>query len=238
MVELYLVFVSGILGSAHCIGMCGPIALSLGTRWTKWRGNLSGQLIYSVGRIFTYAVLGATAGYFGWKLTGAGSQWLNIPAVLAILAGLVLLWQGLASLGWLPWRKGTSGEGACLGASFFGPLLRLPGWSGVFIAGIFTGFLPCGLVYAFLAMAASTGTVWNGAATMVAFGLGTVPVMVAIGCGSMLFSSVLRQRIYKLAAICVLVSGILCVARGVGYARFEQDAPAGKCPFCEKAESK
>jgi sulfite exporter TauE/SafE len=230
--ELALVFVSGVLGSAHCIGMCGPIALSLGTRWTAWRGGLTGQFVYSLGRIFTYVIFGSMAGYFGWRMSGTASTWLNAPAILAILAGIVLFAQGLSALGWLPRPRQETSHGPCFGAAFLGPLLRMPGWTGVFLAGLFTGLLPCGLVYGFLAMAASSGTIGGGAATMLAFGLGTVPVMMAVGCSGMFLSNVLRERIYRVAALCVLTTGIICIARGVSFARFSTDEPPAKCPFC------
>ena len=68
MIELPLLFTAGILGSTHCLGMCGPFALAIGSQAPGWKSNLLRQLVYSAGRIFTYASLGAMAGFGGWRL--------------------------------------------------------------------------------------------------------------------------------------------------------------------------
>jgi len=85
----------------------------------------------------------------------------------------------------------------------------------VFVAGLATGFLPCGLVYAFLAAAVATGNVLKGMLVMACFGLGTVPAMAAIGCGSRVLSLRLRQHVFRLAACFVVLLGGATIYRAV-----------------------
>ena len=91
------------------------------------------------------------------------------------------------------------------------------------------GLLPCGLVYAYLALAAGSGGVWHGWATMALFGLGTVPTMVLVGCGGSALSGTWRFRLFRIAAWCVVLTGVISVARGLGF--LVASAPAA-CPGC------
>jgi sulfite exporter TauE/SafE len=231
MIELPLVFLSGILGSSHCLGMCGPFAVAIGSRETSLRGNLARQSIYSAGRIFTYAFLGAAAGYFGQRLGRIAPQLVWIPAMLALTAGALLTYEGLRATG-LFRRGGWSGGAGCLAGSLFAPLLRMEGGYGAFLAGLATGFLPCGLVYAFLALAAGSGGMIRGMAVMACFGAGTVPLMAAAGCGASLLTWKWRPVLYRVAGFSVVAAGMISMARGVG-ALPSLDVTGGSgCPFC------
>lgn len=234
--ELPFVFVSGLLGSAHCLGMCGPFALAIGSRDHTWQANFGRQSCYTVGRVFTYSFLGACAGWGGASLTRQSPVWVRVPAVLSIVAGLFLIYQGLNTAGaWPRWRRRSptslAGSAPCLAAGFFASFLRSPSPRGVFLAGLLTGFLPCGLVYAFLTLAASSASLWQGAATMALFGLGTGPVMMMTGLGGHLLGLRWRQRMLTIAAWCVVVAGFVSIARGAGYLSLPGEQPAG-CPFC------
>src|SRR3990172_8756063 len=99
MTELPLVFLGGLLGSSHCIGMCGPLALALGVQQSKLHENLGRQLLFSVGRITTYGFLGALAGASGWWLAERPQTLVNVQSLLSILAGLTLVWLGLSTAG-------------------------------------------------------------------------------------------------------------------------------------------
>jgi sulfite exporter TauE/SafE len=235
MIEWPLVFGSGLLGSAHCLGMCGPFALALGAAAATPRANLWRQAWYSAGRIFTYAVLGAAAAFLGNWLTENLPGWTNVPAVLALVAGGFLIVQGLLATGVLP-KRGVAGAAACPGAAAFKSLLGGRSTTDVFLAGLFTGLLPCGLLYGMLALAGSTGDVPRGLATMVVFGLGTVPAMVAAGVGGSLLGVATRKRIHALAAWCLVLTGVVSLARGSGFVSFTAEPPAG-CPFCSPGES-
>lgn len=227
--ELLLIFTSGLLGSAHCLGMCGPFALTLGATSRSWKDNLSRQLLYSLGRIFTYGTLGAMAGYAGMRLAGWRWNGVQVAAVLSIGAGVFLIYEGLASAGIV--RRRVAGPAAfCLAGSMLGSFLRGPRRTDVFLAGIATGFLPCGLVYGFLGLAAAGNNLGYGILLMVCFGLGTVPGMVGAGVGGAALNGTMRRRLFTLAAWSLVLAGCISVWRGVAFLRATPDNPA--CPFC------
>ena len=232
MIELPLVFVAGLLGSSHCIGMCGPFALLLGASRGTWGTGLVRQLTYSVGRLFTYAVLGAVAGFGGLRLAGSAPQLINVPAVLSVIAGCFLIYQGLATAGVLR-AKNSSASAPCLAGGLLASFLKSPHRLSVFLAGLMTGFLPCGLVYGFVGMAASSRSILNGAAIMVAFGLGTVPLMVVTGFGGGLLTVSTRGRLLRIAAWCVVVAGGLSIVRGISFFGLVTADPAAACPLCD-----
>ena len=229
--EWPLLVMSGVLGSAHCLGMCGPFALAVGSAAPSWRANLGRQTVYSAGRIFTYGVLGAILAFAGARLAAALPGWTNVPAVLAIAAGVLLVVQGLLAAGVIR-RRGVTGTVACPGAGAFKALLGARSLVDVFLAGLFTGLLPCGLLYGMLALAASTHDVAGGLVTMVAFGLGTVPAMVAAGLGGSLLGFAARRRLHAIAAWCLVLTGCISIARGAGHLSFTSEPPPG-CPFCQ-----
>lgn len=213
--ELPLIFVGGLLGSAHCVGMCGGLALSMGTASIGWKRNLSRQLVFSFGRIATYSTMGAIAGFVGARLNASLAALLPVQTILALVAGALLVLQGLHATGM--WRRGIStGQHPCLLPRFLSTFLSSPGWGNAMMAGVFTGFLPCGLVYAFLALAAATQSMFAGWGLMIAFGLGTVPLMVTTGLGGSLLSLAARHKTLKVAGCCVILAGVLSILRGVG----------------------
>ena len=234
--ELPLVFASGVLGSAHCIGMCGAISATMNLGTTSLHSALWRQVLWSIGRVFTYSFLGMVAGFGGARLTKSEfltsqTSVVSIQAAFAIVAGALLLFQGLFAMGWFS-RK-IKGGGACLTASIFGGFLRGGSSIGVFVAGVATGFLPCGLVYSFLALAAASASAWKGPLLMAAFGVGTVPVMLISGAGLTMASLQLRQKLMKVAAVCVLMTGVLTMGRGLAFAAsVSATAPQDACPLC------
>lgn len=234
-----LILVAGMLGSSHCVGMCGGFALMLGMRQESRVGRVISQGLYTLGRVFTYAVMGALAGAFGAKLSRSVSDWINVPAALSLVAGLFLIWQGLVAAG-VRFRRtpaSTAHKAPCLMATGFRSILQAPGRVNVFLAGLLTGLLPCGLVYGFLSLAASTGDLVQGALTMIAFGFGTAPLMIATGLSGALLGVVVRQRLLRVAAVCVVITGALTVVRGAGFVRsFQSESPA-TCPYCSHADS-
>ena len=114
MIELPLVFLGGLLGSAHCVGMCGGFALTIGVGSRDFGSNVLRQLTYTLGRILTYAFFGVAAGYGGFWLSRKAGTLVNVQAGLSILAGSLLIFQGLLSLGLLPRRvvRAAGGGGA------------------------------------------------------------------------------------------------------------------------------
>jgi sulfite exporter TauE/SafE len=233
MKELPLILLGGLLGSSHCIGMCGPLALALGAKQTRLRANVARQLVFSVGRIFTYGFGGAAAAFSGWWLAHSPIAVVNVQATLSIVAGVALLILGMSAAGVLPvWSNSWWASQNCSATKWFRTLLYGPGLVSALLAGVFTGFIPCGLVYAFLALAASTGSVIDGWLTMIAFGVGTMPLMVLTGSGAALLSLSARTRALKLAAWCVMATGFISLARGLGHLEWLRDWMSPGCPFC------
>lgn len=237
MTPWWLIMVGGLLGSAHCVGMCGAFAALVGLNTGTLIANLRAQLIYSLGRIVSYTALGATAGFAGKRLLDTLPALVNVPAFLCLVAGIVLLREGLVAAGW--WKttvNGTSTTG-CLLRPLFTTILKTPGLRNAFTAGIVTGFLPCGLVYAFVSLAASSGDMLLGARTMLAFGAGTVPLMVATGCGASLLTASIRQSLWRFAAWSVVLTGVLTIGRGAAFLQAASKPETAKCPFCSTHSS-
>lgn len=185
---ILVAFAIGLLSTLHCIGMCGGImgalsvALPQSTRAQPAR--LFGFLAaYNLGRVFSYTVAGALAGSLGLTLVrGSGS--VEVGLVLRLAAALLMFLAGLNLAGWLP----VVGRLERLGAPLWRRLepaarrlvpVRTPGRAALY--GAIWGWLPCGLVYTMLGVAAGQATVAGGAATMAAFGAGTLPTLLATG---------------------------------------------------------
>ena len=194
MLALISAAAAGLMGAPHCVGMCGGFAAA--TARTTAEG-----LAWQLGRISTYAVLGALAGALGDRLPGPG--WL--PSALAALF-LVLFAAQLAGLLRLP-------EGKLPGlARLGGRLLRRGGIPSRYAFGLVTGLLPCGLVYAALGLALGAGTAGMGALTMAAFGAGTLPALALASAGvRRLMDRLPHGR--RLMAGAVLVTGLVALVQ-------------------------
>ncbi len=173
-------FLVGLLGGTHCVGMCGGIvgALSMGgpARWSM-------HFAYNGGRIFSYALAGALAGALGAATLGLEQQW-PIRQTLFLLANLMLIALGLYLLGVTRALAFTEKAGQHLWRHLQ-PLTRrfLPARTvaQAFPLGLLWGWLPCGLVYSALVSALSAGSMTRGAGLMLAFGLGTLPNLLLAG---------------------------------------------------------
>lgn len=229
-----MIAASGLLGSAHCVGMCGGFALALGAGSRGLSRAVLRQVVYGLGRVFTYSVGGAAAGWLGWKLGRQTTGLVEVQTVLCLAAGALLVVQGLHAAGWLPFGFLSTVPSGCLGPGLFATLMHDTRTHSVFLAGMVNGLLPCGLVYAFLALAATSGDMLHGALTMFLFGLGTIPVLAFVGIGGNLLSVALRQRLLTLAAWCVVLTGLLTIARGIGFLSWLGPAEEVLCPFCSQ----
>jgi sulfite exporter TauE/SafE len=185
MAESALMFLAGLAGSMHCLGMCGGFACALGADPRGGGATARRHLLYNLGRITTYCFIGAVAGQLGLMLVGHDGE--GTPAslaqrALALAAGLLMVVVGLqflGVLGRLPLPR-LEAAAARLGA-VLATLLHAPGAAAPLALGVANGFLPCPLVYAFVAQAAASGSALAGLSTMAAFGLGTLPMMLAAG---------------------------------------------------------
>lgn len=217
--EFYVIFALGLVSSLHCVTMCGPIVLSyslplaIQTIPKQW----SAHFAYNFGRIITYSVLGAVAGFLGTTISFVG-QLAGIENILAIAAGLLMVAAGFIMLDLLPSRKIQKFNPLLYTSKFLRPLgTRISSTSigSKFSLGLILGFLPCGLIYAALLKAMATGTMLGGALTMTAFGFGTAFSLLAIGIFSSAFSLKLSRWGSKFASVSVLLLGLVLVYRGV-----------------------
>ncbi|MGD9601708.1 MAG: sulfite exporter TauE/SafE family protein [Gammaproteobacteria bacterium] len=209
---LPLAFALGLLSTVHCWGMCGGLLLAFAGARGPAGGGLLNLLGFNLGRITSYTLAGALTGAAADAALGArtfdhGHQGLQM------LAAGVLIVSGLALLRWLPGRDRLARLGLALWRRLQ-PLTRalLPAARPHqrFLLGMVWGWLPCGFVYSMLALAAAQGEARAGALLMLAFGLGTLPGMLAAQAGL----DVLRARLSRLHA--PALAGLLLVASGVG----------------------
>jgi hypothetical protein len=197
----------GLVGSGHCMGMCGGIAslLSIGTSQTKTSSLI--PLFYNFGRLVSYMLIGALVGgaISGLtELSGLNSSlaWLRfVAAIFMILVALYIAkwWQGLLvieKLGQYLW-KFISPAGKQL-LPLKSPLHALP-------FGFIWGWLPCGLVYSALTWSAVSGSALNGGLIMLAFGVGTLPSMLAISFGASYFQQLQKSLIFRNISALILI---------------------------------
>lgn len=206
--QLWTAFLLGFVGSAHCAGMCGPLALAL-PHWGRGRGSfVAGRLLYNFGRIVTYALMGAAFGLLGQGVAFAGLQrWVSLVLGASILIG-VLIAPRFANrvpvaggVNWLKARLGT--------------LLQRRAMPAMFGIGLLNGLLPCGLVYVACAAATATGNVLSGMQYMIAFGLGTLPMLLAISLLGTKLQFALRFKVQRLIPASLLIVGLLLLLRGM-----------------------
>lgn len=232
MTPWWLLTLGGLLGSAHCVGMCGGIAALVGLNTKSFASNLRSQMVFSCGRLMSYAFLGGVAAFAGRRLVEAVPQVAQVPAMLCIIAGLVLIREGILATGIFKQAVSGTSVSGCLLRPMFQAILGLPNQLRSLVTGIATGLFPCGLVYAFVALAASTHDFLSGVLTMLVFGLGTIPMMVMTGCGVSMLNWETRARFWKVAAWSVVITGMLTVGRGVAFMSFTTEQRETPCPFC------
>lgn len=201
----------GFLGSFHCAGMCGPIALALPGAGGDWKKQVAGKLAYNIGRTLTYSMMGAAAGYIGGTFASNGWQSLiSIISGVLILIVVLLLNQRTSIL--LNSRLSAFTHGF---KSVLGKLLRKKGLHTLFLIGFINGILPCGFVYLALAGAATAQSSLQGALYMVLFGFGTLPMMLFISLSGSIISLSARLWINRLSPYVGIAMAVLLIHRGV-----------------------
>jgi sulfite exporter TauE/SafE len=183
--QYFLLFLAGVAGSVHCIGMCGGFACALGRDPRGAAATLRRHSLYNLGRATTYCFLGAGVGYLGILIVGHGGEASSVSLAqrgLAGVSGLLMIYIGLQFFGYFR-RSGPRviGAGGELLASAMRQVMKSPTVSAPLALGALNGFLPCPLVYAFAAQAAGSGGPLPGLLTMAAFSLGTFPAMLLMG---------------------------------------------------------
>ncbi|MFB3813857.1 MAG: sulfite exporter TauE/SafE family protein [Terriglobales bacterium] len=222
--DFLLMFTLGLVSSLHCAQMCGPIVLSYSVALNRAAPAGTGRfsplvfnhLAYNAGRTLTYSILGAAAGLLGssvgllGRLTGLGSM-------LALITGSLMVLIGLVMFGLLPGSRLLANRALQFTSRIlkpFGRFMESPGSGNRFLLGLGFGLLPCGVLYAALLKSAATGSMLQGALSMLAFGAGTASSLLTIG----LFCSTLRGRFPRwnapLVAAGITAMGLLLLWRG------------------------
>lgn len=234
MSEYFLLFITGLLGSGHCVGMCGPIVLAYSLQLraaTSGNGTLAlpvtvhlpAHLAYNFGRVLMWTFLGALLGLAGALL---GSL-LPAQRFVSIAGGLGMIFFGAGKFGLLPALQPLKGAYALpakdggrvvsMYRRIFQMLIAERSVQGKFALGLANGFLPCGFSFAMLAKAAASSSMSNGAMTMFSFGLGTIPALLLVGTLSTKWNAKQRRWGEAMAAVLVMAMGVLLVLRGFGW---------------------
>ena len=201
----------GLLGSFHCMGMCGPIALSLPLKEKSWETRIISGVLYNLGRVLTYVFLGLIFGLLGLGIHIWGiQQWVSIGVgtMMMLSVAFPILFHG---------SKLTGGiDGIFSGfKKYFGRFFGFRTYLSIWTIGFLNGLLPCGLVYIALAGALVSTSPINGALYMMIFGLGTLPALLALSLLGNVISMAFRRRMQKLIPFMIILIGILFVLRGM-----------------------
>jgi uncharacterized protein len=220
MLDLFLIATLGFLGSfGHCLGMCGPLtaAFSLSSQTQTWQHKLRFNLLLNLGRIVSYVLVGLAIGSIGsilvagGQLAGVGS---GLRRGLAVLTGLLLIWFGLGQIQpqWLPRLPLLHPLMGKLHDRLNQWMFRLADVSPIGL-GLLWGLMPCGFLYAAQIKAAASSDPQQSALTMLAFGLGTLPMMLGVGVLTTWLSRDRRSQLFRLGGWVTLTIGLLTLSR-------------------------
>jgi hypothetical protein len=218
--DLALLFGASVLGSAHCVAMCGPYVAMCTAQFIPAGATAAARhglrLLFNFGRIATYGLIGLIVGAFG-QIAQTAADRFGVTGIVAIAAGAAALAFGLSMIGWIrdPARVVTAaGMGRWLIAGR-SRLNQAPAAAVPVLLGALQGWLPCALVYAAASRASLAGTPVMGAFTMLVFGLGTLPAVFAM---TLVPHALLRRvRAQRLAGVLLAGLGVLLILRGLEY---------------------
>jgi uncharacterized protein len=224
---LYLVFlITGFtVGFGHCIGMCGPIVISLSLN-LKGKSVFIPHLLSNTGRVITYAVLGGLAGLLG-SFTILTSSIVSLQKGVLVFAGVLVLLMGVAMGGWIPFGRifGDADAGSSVLSKWFRRISAANSTIVYLPLGLLLGLLPCGPVYTALIASARAGMnaqtalqgLLSGALLMLAFGIGTIPALLLVGklAGFGWLKS--RHLIYKISSVLMVLVGAYFISQGIRY---------------------
>jgi sulfite exporter TauE/SafE len=231
LLDLYTPLVIGVLGSAHCLGMCGPLVVAYTLHGNNagggqpacgnfpWTRGFLRHGAFHLGRLCTYALLGACAA--GLFRAAELSRWFfHAQGGMKMVGGIVLVLSGLVLLNILPlpsWATSLSLAPGSFLARWLPPLLRSPRVAAKMALGMATGLLPCCLSWAMIVTAASSQDPMTGLLTMVSFGLGTIPALLFTGFSAHILA--LRMRLWgpRGAALAIIFTGFVLILQGFGW---------------------
>lgn len=205
---LPLAFLLGLLGSLHCAVMCGPLMLSLPLPKQNYFKAALHLLLYQLGRVLMYTLMGVLVGFLGESLSLVVSQ-NTLSLILGLL--LVLFTVLYFSKSYLKVFNSFQSKLIAPIANLMGKVYSLPFWG--FFAGLLNGIIPCGMVYLALATALNTASVKDAGVFMFLFGLGTTPLMLLISLGGIYLKKYIRFNPNKLVPWFMLFLGVLFIMR-------------------------
>ena len=204
-------FVMGLAGSLHCIGMCGPLALSLPVSHNSGLSRISGGFIYNSGRILSYASIGLVSGSLGNLIIA--TKW---QSGLSIALGVIILLYLLVPKKYFHFSTATTlGKPFMLLRQQLGKLFQSRKLSSLFFIGVLNGFLPCGLVYLALTSSVISASPINGSMFMLFFGLGTFPMMFATVLMGNYLNQSIRSKIHRAVPALLFFMAVLLILRGM-----------------------
>ena len=212
MTILLSALVLGLMGSFHCAGMCGPIAIALPPQGNTILQKIFGGSLYNLGRTITYGIMGALFGMLGQGIHLLGFQ-QKVSVVMGALMIISVLFPALFRNQYNLDRSLFSFVGKLKKA--IGKLFAVRSFQSLFFIGLLNGLLPCGLVYIAIAGAIGTGNTAEGAVYMILFGLGTIPMMLGISLAGNVLGLAVRRKINKIIPVLVVVVGLLFILRGL-----------------------
>ncbi|MGH9441022.1 MAG: sulfite exporter TauE/SafE family protein [Thermoanaerobaculia bacterium] len=214
--DLSLLFLASLLGSSHCVGMCGPYVAICSARLGHGGAGTRAVLrsLFLGGRIAMYTAIGAIAGALG-QIGEAASVRAGVAGAVSILAGSFALLFALSTGGLLP---GPERLIAAVGIDRLAragarEAFQAPPYAAALLLGVVQGLLPCSMVYAAASRAAASATAFGGALTMLVFGAGTIPAILLLAISGRAAGAFLRLRRFAAAAFGLL--GLLLIARGL-----------------------
>lgn len=207
--EIILIgFLTGLVGSLHCVGMCGPLAIAV----PAVKNNLFlSKFFYNSGRVFTYTLMGICAGLIGERIyLDKFQSYFSIISGIILLAGLVLYLNQKRLLK-IKFFKEFLGFLKNEITRFF----KIKTYKSVFITGILNGLLPCGMIYIALSGAVITGNSISGMFYMIFFGLGTLPLMMGFSVYGVKIKNLIGRRINYISPALITIVAILLLLRGL-----------------------
>ncbi len=205
-------FLMGLLGSVHCIGMCGPLVMALPISHKTNLQKMAALFLYHAGKISSYAILGILFGLFGSQFPIFGLQ-KNISIVIGITMLLYVVYVFILKPKHI--QLGVLSSLYNVIVKSLGKLFRSKYLISFLFIGLLNGLLPCGMIYLALSSAMATQNVLQGGLLMAFFGLGTVPALVMVALGGQYMGFTFRRKIQKLLPVFIFSMGVLLILRGL-----------------------
>ena len=206
-------FLMGLIGSVHCIGMCGPLVMALPiaqqTNFQKWQSIL----LYHAGKISSYTILGILLGLFGSQLPLYGVQ-ENLSIVMGSIMLLYVVYVFVIKPKFIPIFLQFNLQYTFI-VKKMGQLFKSKHRAVFYFIGILNGLLPCGMIYVALTSALATQDILQGGLIMTFFGIGTMPALIMVAIGGQYFGITIRKKIQNLLPIFIFTVGVLLILRGM-----------------------